>query len=181
VLRPPSCRRATATGGGGRTHTPKRKRWSEDSILEALQENRGQVEADIARRIFAWAKQLGLTPNFGTGAQNGSYWPGLDDEAGPMYPFMLWTSGTIVIDFGDMVKQPYPPFDNAEKRRELQRRLNTISGVQIPDKKIDQWPNFPIAALAEEALDEFFGVMEWTFDETRQAHGDTPARPAVLE
>jgi hypothetical protein len=80
-----------------------------------------------------------------------------------------------------MVKQPYPPFDNAEKRRELQRRLNTISGVQIPDKKIDQWPNFPIAALVEEALDEFFGVMEWTFDETRQAHGDTPARPAVLE
>jgi hypothetical protein len=101
---------------------------------------------------------------------NGSYWPGLDDEAGQMYPFMLRTNGKIVIDFGDMVKVPYRPFDEESKRRDLQRRLNGINGVQIPDAKLDGWPNFEISALAEpEALAEFIRIMEWTFDESEES------------
>jgi hypothetical protein len=103
-------------------------------------------------------------------ATNGGFWPGLDDEAGQMYPFALWTHGRIVVNFGDMALAPYRPFDEESKRRDLQRRLNGITGVQIPDAKLDKWPSFKISTLAEpEALAEFIRIMDWTFDETKEA------------
>jgi hypothetical protein len=148
---------------------PKKKKWTEDLIVAALEENHGEVEADIARSIFEWAKRHHLIPNFGRGALNGLYWPRLDDEAGQMFPFTLWTTGTIVINFGDMVAAPYRPFDEESKRRDLQRRLNGIRGVQIPDARIDKWPGFKVSVLAErEALVEFIRIMEWTFDEAKE-------------
>jgi hypothetical protein len=65
---------------------------------------------------------------------------------------------------------PYRPFDEESRRRDLQRRLNGINGVKIPDAKLDRWPSFKISALAErEALAEFIRIMEWTFDEAEEA------------
>ena len=164
VVEPPQ----PGDGGGGAAK--RSKKWNEDLIIAALEENHGEVEADIARSIFEWAKERHLIPNFGRGATNGWYWPGLDDEDGQMYPFTLSTHGTIVINFGDMVTRPYRPFDEESKRRDLQRRLNGITGVQIPDAKLDKWPSFKISALAEpEALAEFIRIMDWTFDEATEA------------
>ena len=163
VVEPPQ----PGENGDGR---PKKRKWNEDAIIAALEENHGEVEAEIARSIFEWAKQRHLIPNFGRGATNGWYWPGLDDEDGQMYPFTLSTYGTIAINFGDMVANPYRPFDEESKRRDLQRRLNGIASVQIPDAKVDKWPSFKISALAEpEALAEFVRIMDWTFNETNEA------------
>jgi hypothetical protein len=156
--------------GGGGGATKKTKKWNEDLIVAALEQNHGKVEADIARSIFGWAKERHLLPKFGRGATNGWYWPGLDDADGQMFPFTLSTIGVIVVNFGDMVTVPYRPFDEEPERRDLQRRLNEIKGVQIPDDKVDKWPSFKISALAgREALSEFFRIMEWVFDETQEA------------
>jgi hypothetical protein len=156
-------------GDGGGAAAKRSKKWNEDLIIAALEENHSEVEANIARSIFEWAKEGHLTPNFGRGATNGWYWPGLEGEDGQMFPFTLSTLGTIVINFGDMVTRPYRPFDEESKRRDLQRRLNGIDGVQIPDAKLDKWPSIKISVLAEpEVQAEFFRVMEWTFDEAKE-------------
>jgi hypothetical protein len=163
VVEPPQ----PGDGDGG--PATKRKKWNEDMIVAALEKNHGEVEADIARSIFRWAKERHLIPNFGKGATNGWYWPGLDDEVGQMFPFTLSTYGTILINFGDMVTAPYRPFDEESKRRDLQRRLSGINGVQIPDAKLDRWPKFKVSVLAErEALSEFIRIMDWAFDEAEE-------------
>jgi hypothetical protein len=55
------------------------------------------------------------------------------------------------------------------QRRDLLRRLNGITGVQIPDARLDKWPSFKISALAEpEALAEFIRIMDWIFDEAEE-------------
>jgi hypothetical protein len=58
---------------------------------------------------------LRLIPHFGHGAINGSFWPGGDDVADLLFPVTMWTNGTIVIGFQDLIQ--VHPFDTEAKRQ----------------------------------------------------------------
>jgi hypothetical protein len=45
----------------------------------------------------------------------GSFWPGGDDVADLLFPVTMWTNGTIVIGFQDLIQ--VHPFDTEAKRQ----------------------------------------------------------------
>jgi hypothetical protein len=54
-----------------------------------------------------------------------------------------------------------PPFDRLEARREIQRRLNEIPQVSVPDDRLDKYPSVPLAALADDpSFGQFTNVID---------------------
>jgi hypothetical protein len=55
-------------------------------------------------------------------------------------------------------------------RHELLRRLTTIPGVSIPDDRIDRYPSFELARLADaDARSTFTDAMDWAIREAAAA------------
>jgi hypothetical protein len=53
-------------------------------------------------------------------------------------------------------------FDDPGLREELRQRLNDAPGIDIPASKLDLWPGFPIALLADEAVwDVVIATLDW--------------------
>jgi hypothetical protein len=83
--------------------------------------------------------------------------PGLDDDTGYLFPFALWTYGPVEIEFQSMVNFPQAPFEEEGMRRELQRRLNELPDISIPDERLEKRPSFPLLALGRPgSLRSFF-------------------------
>lgn len=60
------------------------------------------------------------------------------------------------------------PFTSVEKRFELLRRLNNITGVDLEPERIEKRPSFPIGVLAyEERRQELLEVLEWYLREVQ--------------
>ena len=115
---------------------------------------------------------------YGRGSQDGSFQPGLDDESGYLFPFIVYTYGAVEIPFMWLLRFPQAPFDRLEKRKELQARLNAHAGVSIPDDRLEKRPSFALAELARpNVLDRFFETVDWAFGEARAARAAGFARP----
>ncbi|WP_433497566.1 hypothetical protein ACQP1K_21850 [Sphaerimonospora sp. CA-214678] len=70
--------------------------------------------------------------------------------------------------FGTLKKRV--PFKDTELREELRRRLNEAPGVDIPAAKLELYPSFDIAYLANEAVwDVVLAALEWFVDQTRRS------------
>ena len=66
-----------------------------------------------------------------------------------------------------------PPFDAPELRVEMQQKLNSIPGVELPDAGLDKRPSIPLVALTDEtALKVFLSAMDWSFEQARAAGRD---------
>jgi len=107
----------------------------------------GPEAGDVARRIFQWAESNDLRIAYGRGSQDGSFQPGLDDESGYLFPFVVYTYGGVEIPFMCLLRFPQAPFDRLEKRKELQTRLTAIDGIAIPDDRLEKRPSFQLTAL----------------------------------
>jgi len=138
-------------------------------VLHELEAKRGKAERDVAWRVLEWANKRGdLRLWFGSGQKDGSFQAGLDDASGYLFPFALYTYGRVEIQFQWMLRRA--PFDAPERRVELQRKLNTIPGVEIPDGGLDRRPSIPLEALTNEnAVEAFLATMDWTFEQARAA------------
>jgi hypothetical protein len=168
---------AVAQGTKGRAGRGSR-RWDKASILLELEGKTGPEAAAVARRIFQWAEDRELRIAYGRGIVDGSFQPGLDDETGYLFPFVVYTSGAVEIQFQWMARFPQEPFGKEEKRRELQGRLNQIDGVTVPEDRLEKRPSFPLQVLeAPGALDRFLEIVEWAFGEARAARREGFARP----
>ncbi len=56
-----------------------------------------------------------------------------------------------------------------EQRLELLRRLNEITGVDLPIDSIDRFPSIPLSTLAkDDALERLFKAIEWVNDEVKK-------------
>ena len=59
-----------------------------------------------------------------------------------------------------------PPFDSAERKQELQARLDSIDGITVA--RSVGFPNIPLSALAdEEVRRQFLAVQGWVLAESR--------------
>jgi hypothetical protein len=112
---------------------------------------------------------------FGTGKKDVSAQFGVRPPNGYIFPFFVYwgyTAGYVAIQFATMISAPYVPFDREDKRRELQRRLNTIAGVSIPDDRLDRYPSFDLWRLADaDARRAFLDAIEWALSEASAAPG----------
>jgi hypothetical protein len=146
--------------GGGR---PIRQ-WDEPSFFAELTARRGEVEAEVARRILRWSERKGCRIWWGRGVQSGSFLPMVDHAGEQFWTLAVWTYGTVEIQFVYMRRRR--PFDAEEKRRELRDRLNAIPGISIPEDGIERRPNVPLQGLTEpEALAQLLKVLDWVVDE----------------
>jgi hypothetical protein len=142
------------------------EKWSEDTFFPELAARHSQQEADIAFTILEWAKRRGLRIWWGEGKRWGSFSPMIDTKARNHFPVVVWTYGTIEVQFQHM--QIRPPFDAPEMRRELLNRLNAIQGVSLPDDSLSRRPGFPMNGLASEGcLDQFLDTLDWFVETVR--------------
>lgn len=147
--------------------------WDKDSWIAALAEKRPAAEVRAAERVFAWAEQHdpAIKVMYGKGARNASAMFGRDDASAYLYPFYVYNSGSIEIQFGVMAWGTYPAFQSLEARQELMERLNRIAGFKIDPERIDKRPNIPLSAVTDDSiLNEFIEAMDWALQRA-EAHG----------
>jgi len=154
----------------GRTKTAASGQWNRFSFLDALGAKKGKEHVEVAVKILNWAEEIGLRITWGKGKIDGSFYPLLDWKGESYWTFSAWTSGYIQMQFQMMMKNP--PFDNLEMRKDLQERLNVISGVNIPDSSLSKYPGFPLISLKDaESLASFTQAIEWYISEVKKAKG----------
>jgi hypothetical protein len=161
-----SAKRGTATRGDP---------WTEERWWAAL-EQRSPEAAQAARPIVEWAKERMSEIWMGSGTVDGSLTPVVymaDDRQ--FFPFLLWTYGTIEIQFNALSRRP--PFDGLQVRRELRDRLNALPTVSIPDEKLDKRPGIPMTILSDPAaLQQFIKTMDWVLE----LHDAQPTGPVTV-
>lgn len=143
----------------------ERRDWDRASWLESYREQRGGLEAHIVERLFEWADQhdpplsvaFGNTP--GAGAK-----VALEGVATGFIAY----PGYIELPFARFSRTE--PFDRLESRREIQRRLNEIPEVNIPDEKLQKLPSVQIVALSgPDTFGRFVSTIAWVLQEVLAA------------
>jgi hypothetical protein len=141
------------------------RQWDEASFFLDLSQRRGEEEAAVARQLLEWANKHGLRVWWGHGNKDGSFFPMHDNRFGKNFLFSVWTYGSVEIQFQHMVR---PPFDNAQKRRDLAQRLSAI-GLTIPEDALRRRPSFRLSLLLEPGrLDKFVGAFDWMLSEIKK-------------
>lgn len=143
-------------------------RWDLESVIDAATEFAGEAQASVIEAVAAWAaSRPGLKIGFGHAAtrQWGALWVVLD-TAPKVSPFVFWAAGMVEITFEYMISRSWRPFDTEAPRRELQRRLNEIQGVDVPGDRLTLRPSIPLGVIAAHQQ-EFLDVMAWTFQRAR--------------
>jgi hypothetical protein len=146
-----------------------KRQWDQESFFQELKSRRSIEEAEIAMKILNWAKDK--LPRFwwGKGKQDGSFYPVLDLNGEQYYPIAIWTYGKIEIQFQWLMTKH--PFDDETKRKELQRRLNQIPGVKIPDIAITRRPNIFLSTFKDKSsLEQLLDTLEWTIQEIKYSN-----------
>jgi hypothetical protein len=152
-----------------------RRQWTQDEWLAVVRERRSARDAEAAEALFAWARDRSppVIVLFGTGTKDVSAQFGVRPPNGYIFPFFIYwgyLASYVAIQFATMVSAPYVPFEREDMRRELQRRLNTIPGVSIPDDRIDRYPSFELGRLADaDARRMFTDAMDWALREASAA------------
>jgi len=144
------------------------KRWDEQSFFEEMKRKRDIEEVEIAKKILEWATGNADLIEWGKGKHDGSYAARLHHKGQYHWTIYVWTYGMIGVPFGYMMSRP--PFDEESKRLELLRRLNQISGVNIPKDKMDKFPGIRISVLKDKtAFGQFMETLDWIVQEIRAA------------
>jgi hypothetical protein len=129
--------------------------WDETSFFEALGE-KGTSVVVAARAILDWVKPHASRLWWSSG-RTGVVCPMFGTD-GRRYLLRLNTQGRLVLPFDKMKRQP--PFNDANKRRELFDRLNQVPGISIPEKAVDKWAKVPLRAFKGDTS-EFLKVLDW--------------------
>ncbi|HJQ26875.1 MAG TPA: hypothetical protein VKA60_23370 [Blastocatellia bacterium] len=144
------------------------RKWDEAAFFQELESRRGAAEADIARKILAWAKSSLPDIWWGEGKRSGSFIPGLMHKGVWRQVIGVWTYGLVEIQFQYM--RANPPFDDDAKRLELLRRINQLPGIDPSwtDDTINRRPSIAMAVFKDEVvLDQFFDILDWVVQEVK--------------
>jgi hypothetical protein len=159
---------AQATKGPGTPPLP----WDRDRFLSVLAERTDVQTAEAASEIMTRLVATGWNLMWGRGAIDGSCQPVFEHKGAGVWPFFLWTSGRVEIQFGHL--RSVPPFDVVTSRQALRKRLLAIPGVLLAEE-VDKYPAFSMTVLKDKAAAEsFLETWQWVGGELR-AHLDATA------
>ena len=147
--------------------TPRRRgKWDEESFMEELERQQGAEAVATARALLEWGLRNTTKISWGKGKINGSFSPVLVTDDGNSNPLCVYSYGPVDVQFGYLAYSE--PFTTLKKRKELQRRLNAIPGIAIPDDRIEGFPSIALQTLADvQTRNAFLAVLEWVIDEIR--------------
>ena len=156
------------TGNADTTKHLKSRNWDEESFLAQVIEMRGDKVAELCQRLFRSSEGLGFSIKWGRGKQYGTcyfVYEGVQKH----YLFSMvnnWGKFTRVsVSFGDAK----PPFNSLGYRTNMKNALECISGVQIPDDKLDKYPSFLLNQLIEEKnFSQFIDIMRSYIEDAKE-------------
>ena len=148
------------------------RNWDEESIFSDLRARVSENELEAAQVIANWMKAKSDQIWFGKGQRSGSMGATFVATSGiSFYPVILWTYGSLEIQFQHMKGRPY--FDDFQHRRDLMNRLNEIDGVAIQEDDLTKRPAIPLSALTDNrSLTRFISIMDWVVEAFRS--GEAP-------
>lgn len=141
--------------------------WDEGSFLAEIERSQGRASRDVAGRLLDWAKKSVDRISWGM-APGGAFTARLIFKAdvGPTL-FSVYPSGKVEFSFGYL--STYPPYNERAKRAALRDQLMAISGVTIPEDKVDTFPYCWLDTLASPIeFTQFASVMTEVATELRQ-------------
>jgi hypothetical protein len=151
------------------------KLWDEPSLLAELERRFGPVERRAAQRILEWSRTIQADYWWGKGTQSGSVFINPAGAGSKVWPFAIWTYGKIEVQFQGLAR--VPAFESEGRRRELQQRLNRITGVAISDEVLTKRPSFSLTLLDNDAgFAAFVNAMAWVSDVMGRPLPATPVR-----
>ena len=151
-------------GSGGR----KSRRWTKSEYLATILDRRGKEDQETLLKLIDWAKRHDppLTFTFGTGLHDPGMQIGVKRADAYLFPFTLYPSGGVEVNFMQMASVPYPPFHRLDKRKELQSRLIGQLDVDLPEDRISLRPTFSRKVLYDdERFEKFVEIYEWALAE----------------
>jgi len=150
----------------------EKRQWDESSFFEALTTESNPEIVKVARRILEWATSKNLYVWWGRGKKTGSFVPVFVHNTTRHQLFAVWTRGYVEIYF--QWYQYKAPFEDEERRKILQRKLNEIDGVNIPDSSLASRPGFGLNLLTNrEAFEKFIKIFEWFINQAEGVESGT--------
>jgi hypothetical protein len=141
-------------------------KWDEGSLFEVLASKQADEDVAVARRLLSWGTTRGARFDYGSGVSHGSVFFVFNREGRSIWPIALWTYGKVEIQFQHLLKDE--AFESEEVRRELQRRLNAIPGVNIPDEGLTRRPSVALSSLRPEgSMRLFTDALDWVLERFR--------------
>lgn len=142
--------------------------WNEARFMEALTERLGEQDsaraAAVAQRMLEWSEARATRIYWGKGGRDGGFVPVVRRNGIDYQLFVVYTYGSIEVYFQYYVAKP--PFDNEERRRDLQQRLNKVPGVSIPNDALMRRPTIRLKEIAEKkSVDQLLGVFDWFIEQ----------------
>ncbi|HZB97122.1 MAG TPA: hypothetical protein VE219_00840 [Candidatus Sulfotelmatobacter sp.] len=134
------------------------------SLVAGLEVPWKAEDAQVVRRLMAWAAPPRFSRQYlGKGASDGSWLPVAERAGTVFWPFTVWSSGLVEINFPYMLRSS--PFQDANLRRQLRERLLKVPGLAIPEDRMSSRFSFPLALLRkDDPLRAFTSAVEWVLD-----------------
>jgi hypothetical protein len=147
-----------------------KRQWDEDSFFAELQSRQDTAGIAAARKILTWAKARLLRIWWGQGAIDGSFIPMLDQANVSHFSVAVRTgyqNSYLQFQFGYIKARP-SPFQDAEKRLEMIRRLNAIPGVSLSSDSIDKYPSVPLGVFSDDtACHQLLAILDWYLEQVK--------------
>lgn len=152
-------------GVSGSSTASSRPQLTEEEWFSWFAEQRGPVEAAIARDIRDWWVARGGRYEV-TSAQKPSMIVKFVHGGGHCWPSIMRTNGRVTTALCYVKRSP--PFDDVEARREVLKTLEQTFGQRYGERAVDGEPYVPLSLLQEpEAREQMFAIWQSMIDRIR--------------
>jgi hypothetical protein len=139
---------------------PAGPKWDQSRFISELESRQGEEDVAVAKQLMNWCLEHEGRLDYGSGASHGSVFLVFEHGGQSIWPLALWTYGKIEVQFQHLLKNS--AFQAEGNRRELQRRLNAIPGVNISDDALTRRPSIAYALLhGEGQMRQFTEALDW--------------------
>lgn len=140
-----------------RTHDGRR--WDRESLLRDLQARCSPAAVRAAEQILEWGERQQLVAQYGKGTTSGSVQFGIREDDRRIFPFVVYSSGSVEFPFSRM---HHRPFSDAALREQYRLRLNEIDGVDLPAEAVEKRPNVSLDVIAAgEGVSRLLAAADW--------------------
>ncbi|MFC7380630.1 GmrSD restriction endonuclease domain-containing protein [Sphaerisporangium rhizosphaerae] len=138
----------------------------EQRFFQQVGEEKGPQAAGAVSRLLDWWRGRGGEVQFGRSA--GASCAPFVRLGSEILPIVRLYNKTVEVPFATLKKRV--PFNDPVLRDELRQRLNEAPGVDLPAAKLELYPSFDIALLANEAVwDVLVSAIDWFVSRTKGA------------
>lgn len=138
--------------------------WDANRFRMKLSQSDIQGLPDLFDRLLEWATKISKYPIWwGKGKKNGCFALAFMIESEKLWPVYFYTgengNGYVQLSFANLSKHEL--FEPDAARINLLHKFNEISGISIPEDRINAWPSFPMSVLLDSSnFDAFLSIIK---------------------